>query len=470
MKKSVLMATLLAWSPIAYGSEGGKTHRTEHGVVSYSGVSEAYAKAIGGTVEAARAAAEASGFNMPRTIEIQVRLQANGSLRLWTDGDSRITLVLGSENQLLKPSTSGVFHIYGLCHEVGHLAMYRRIADHSFLKPEAAEGWAHYLGSRLVDAVYAKEGKDLWPDPYDYREDGTGRLEAQLEKPKADGSTPPAKKWKELVEILGDKGTANLFGEWGKAEIDKADPGQALRTILLAAKRDERLGAWWTSAENVLVLKRPQSDLKSVTARREDLSGDPMELSRDDGKAAGKRSIAGAGHAARFDSPGPGWYLTKVTVHGSRYGTARPPAENFRVWLCDKDFKAIREFPFPFSRFERGEPTWVALDMPPTLVPKEFCVCVAFNPTGAKGVFVSHDQESSGFSMTGIPGQEGVQFKQGDWMIRVSLDQIRPVGLRNAPATQPAGGAGFQNVVLRDVQGLSGGRDLWLFADGRLIV
>ncbi|HUT59766.1 MAG TPA: protease inhibitor I42 family protein [Phycisphaerae bacterium] len=34
----------------------------------------------------------------------------------------------------------------------------------------------------------------------------------------------------------------------------------------------------------------------------------------------------------------------------------------------------------------------------------------------------------------------------------------------------PAGDAAFQSVVLRDVQGLSGGQDLWLFADGRLIV
>jgi len=51
-----------------------------------------------------------------------------------------------------------------------------------------------------------------------------------------------------------------------------------------------------------------------------------------------------------------------------------------------------------------------------------------------------------------------------------SLREIWPAAVSGAGADKPPGEAAFQQIVLRDVQGLWGGQDLWLSGNGRLIV
>jgi len=420
---ALCLAILVAVPPLP-GEE--RIFREDHVAVSYSGIDETYAKAIARTVRAARAAAvKQFGFDMPDTIAVRVRCDPAASVRLFNDGQGRFFLTVRSGRDLRKPAATGIFHLYGLCHEVGHLAMYRLIRDHSWMTTAAAEGWAHYLGSRLVDAVHAAEGKDLWPDAYDYLADGTKRLNGQLAGSRRSPSLQGAALWKGLAAIVGDKKLPAIFGAWGKAQVDPTDPGAALRKALLAAHADKRLAAWWDRAERVFVLKRPRSAFAARTAQPGDLSGKPVELVDDDGQPAAKRSIAGSGHAVRCTSNGPDWYLTAVKIYGARYGYPRPPREDFHVWLCDKDFKAIADFPFPYAKFARGQPRWVTLAVKPTLVPAEFILCVGFNPTATKGVFVYHDREGGGRSLTGLPGRPGRRFDGGDWLLRASIDQLK---------------------------------------------
>jgi RNA polymerase sigma factor (sigma-70 family) len=156
----------------------------------------------------------------------------------------------------------------------------------------------------------------------------------------------------------------------------------------------------------------------------------PRELVRDDGQPAGKRSIAGGGHAVRFEAPGDGWSLVSVRLHGARYGYPQPPKEDFKVYVCDADFKPIAEFPFPYSTYERGKAAWKTLDVKPIKVPKTFIVCVGFDPTQTKGVFVSHDKEGSGSSLVGLPGDESQPFPKGDWLIRA---RVAPPAAAAAP-------------------------------------
>ena len=114
-------------------------------------------------------------------------------------------------------------------------------------------------------------------------------------------------------------------------------------------------------------------------------------------------------------------YLTAVKIHGSRYGMPRAPQEDFVVTLCDQDFKPLAEFKFPYSKFQRGNPKWVTLRTKPTRLPKAFVLCLHFNPTSTKGVFVSHDAE--GKSLVGLPNKKAGAFTGGDWMVRAVVDQ-----------------------------------------------
>jgi hypothetical protein len=406
------------------GEAPRKTFRLDHAVVTYSGIDEKHAKAIAEVVQAARGAAVGEyGFDMPETVSVSVTAGAKRA-RLFNDGHDRMFLSIRSARDLRQPRTSGIYNIYGLCHEVGHLAMYRVIRDHSWMTTAAAEGWAHWLGSCLVDAVYEKLGPAVWPDRYDYRGDGTARLKRQL----AGRPSPVAKgagQWGKLAEIVGRKGLAPLLKAWGQAKVDPQDPAAALRKVLLATGRDERLGAWWNGVEALFVHRRPKSGFAARTCKAGDLAGDAVELACDDGKPAGKKSIAGSGHAVRFGVQGGDWYLTSVRIHGARYGLPRPPREDFHVCLCDKAFRQIADFPVPYAKFARGQARWLTVPLTPTQVPGEFIVCVHFNPTATKGVFVSRDAAGGGRSLTGLPGEPGRTCSEGDWLIRAEVDRLR---------------------------------------------
>ena len=405
------------------------TYKADRVTVTYSGIGEPYAAALGRTASDARAiAANDFGFDMPEAITVGVACAPEQNSRLWTDGRNHFQLTAPSEKDLRKPAESGIFHLYGMCHEVGHLAQYRLVARHDWMTTAAAEGWAHYLGSRLVDAVYAREGPDLWPDKYDYRADGMARLTRQQAVAKKDETDAGAGLWMELAAIVGDKGIAPIFKAWGAIEVDPADPGPALGKALLAAGNNPKLAAWWKKAEPVLVMKRERSGFVAKTATAAQVSGKQVELARDDGTSAGKMSLTGGGHAVRFEAPSATSYLVGVRIYGSRYGGQQAPDENFHVWLCDENFKAIADFPFPYASFERGEPKWVALPTKPTLVPQKFFICAGFDPSNTKGVFVHRDAASGGDSLSGLPGAEPQPFTAGDWMIRATVDPGKGAG------------------------------------------
>jgi len=424
MKRFVIVGAYLIFSSFAVAGE--QVYRTDNAVVTYSGIGIEYAEAIAQTAGAARAiAAKHCDFDMPETIKITVRSDPKQRVRLFNDGNDRLYLTVRTAKDLSKPSESEVFHIYGICHEIGHLAMYRIIRDHSWMTSDGAEGWAHYIGSRIVDGVYAQKKEELWPDKYNYLADGTARLKKQLERPNPSGLIKAVRLWIELADIVGDKGIFTVFKAFSGADVDPADPGAALRKALLTVKTDKRLDQWWNKAEPVLVFKRPKSGFVARTAESKELAGQPMDLAHDDGRQAGKSSIAGSGHAVRFTIPGGSWYLTGVRIYGSRYGYPAPPKEDFHIWLCDSDFKTIADFPQPYEKFKRGNPRWVNSTLKPTNVPNEFIVCVGFNPTGTKGVYVGYDESGSGNSFTGLAGRKGRAFNKGDWLIRVRLDQLK---------------------------------------------
>ena len=148
----------------------------------------------------------------------------------------------------------------------------------------------------------------------------------------------------------------------------------------------------------------------------------PTEIAIDDGTSAGKKSIAGSGHAVVLDKPSGAAKLTAVKIFGSRYGTPQPPEEDFSVFLCDAEGKQVKEFKFAYKLFLRGDPRWVTLKLPePADLPpagEKFILCVGFNPQQTKGVYVHYDKHADGDNRVGLPGSLNDAFGQGDWMIR----------------------------------------------------
>jgi hypothetical protein len=412
-----------------------------HVKVTYEGVGQDQAKAVAETLSAAREVyAKRFGFDMPEQIRCTIECGAGKPSRLYTDGEDRVFLSLPSADKLQRPARSGTFTLYGLCHELGHVAMYRVLRNRSWMTTAAAEGWAHYAGSVVVDEVYEARGEKLWsPDPYDYRADGTARLRRQLKEASPSDVAKGAGQWQKLGAVVGDAGFLTVFRALQDAHPEAEDTkaaSSALADALARAQPDkaEALKQWWSGAAPVLFESVEASGFKKTGIDRAKLQRRPVKLQRDDGGAEGRKSIAGGGHARKFAAPGGGdWYLTAVSVHGARYGAAQPPASvTFDVALCDAEMKPIAIWKQSCRAFERGESKWVRIELPPTRVPpgaEGFYVVLDFHPTASQGVYVSFDESTKGTdragSLVATPGKKGGAFTAGDWMIRAELDRVK---------------------------------------------
>ena len=394
--------------------------------LKHSGIDDAHAKAIAETIAAAREVyIDHFGFtDMPETIRATVTCAPGQPSRLFTDGHDSLFLSTPSANTLAPPQKSGTFTLYGMCHELGHVAMYRPLKQRDWMTTAAAEGWAHYAGSVVVDHVYRAKGEELWPEKYDYRADGTARLKKQLAAPTPSAVAKGAEQWQKLEAIIGVKSFPKLFTAWNAAAPEKAS--EALVTILVQAhpQKERELREWWRQAAPLLVESRQASTFKKTQVPANRLSGKPAKIAEDDDAPDGKRSIAGAGQGRKF-KVGANAAITAVSIHGARYGAARPPTTTFDIILCDEQFHPIATWQKPHAAFPRGEATWVRLEVPPTLVPPTFYVCVNFKATATNGVYLGFDTSTQDNSVTGTPGKEPQPFKQGDWMIRVEVDQLK---------------------------------------------
>ena len=145
-------------------------------------------------------------------------------------------------------------------------------------------------------------------------------------------------------------------------------------------------------------------------------------LKHDDGSQESKKSMTGGTHAVLFDCPDDEqWYITRIAVHGSRYGAQRAPRDNFSVVVANKDLDKIAPLEKPYKLFKRGDPKWVQFDIPAVRVPKKFQVMVSFNPTRTKGVYVGIDQDSTPTHSSVVFPDASENSKsgiEGDWMIR----------------------------------------------------
>ena len=435
----LLLVPVLSLCAVAVAEQ--KTLRTDHVTVEYdeAKLEQAYPQAFARVTEAARKAAmERFGFtDVPEQITLRISVDPAQKCRLFTDGQDTFTLQLAGRRQLAPPAWSGIYNLYGMCHELGHVVMYRPIKERNWLTGAASEGWAHYFGSVIVDEVYEKEGESVWPEPYDYRADGTQRLNKQLARAPimsrivgSDQTLTAAGLWMELAGIIGEKKLPALFAAWDAAKIDPAEPWPAIREALNGVGDAAKLDGWWSKAEPVLFKPRPRSDFVAAPATAPAKPGaKPTEIALDDGKPVGKLSMAGGGHAVAFEAPGEGSTLTAIKIFGSRYGTPQPPKEDFHIFLCDADGKVIRDFAFPYRMLLRGDARWVTLKCEPTALPQQFILVASFNPAATKGVYCHHDAEMNGDSRTGLPPDINEAFGKGDWMIRALVQSSE------APAT-----------------------------------
>jgi hypothetical protein len=146
-----------------------------------------------------------------------------------------------------------------------------------------------------------------------------------------------------------------------------------------------------------------------------------------DGVPDGKKSLGGSGEMIQLALSPKNAMLAGIEVHGSRYGTADPPKQQFLIYILNSDQSEIMATKMAqYSLFERGEEKWVSINFDkPVQFPENGWVVLDFRATPKKGVYVSFDAEGSGErSRAGLPGIEAQKLDfVGDWMIRPIVSQ-----------------------------------------------
>ena len=400
---------------------GNDTYTYRRVKVNYNIQDKDYVKAIAKIVDFAASKAIEYGYNMPDQFHVTVHLDPNQKLRLSTTGDCQINLILQNMNQLLAPAKCGVNNVYGLCHEVGHVCQYRILKSRAWMTSGACEGWAHYFGSHVVDLLYKKYGKKIWPDEHDYSNMGLKKSLNNMKGSK-DETNQGAYLWSRLADIVGGKGVHKMFQALNDTGIDAFNAAEDVDQVLKKLKNGSKLVKWWKKAQKVMVSELEKSDFKTETVKKSTLSGKPKLLLHDQGDPTGQRSWPGSsGAAVSFEVSGKSFYLSEVQVYGMRYG--KKTEDNFFLWLLDDEFKAIKCFPIPYDKFNFGKAHWEKFEVEPTLVPMEFFVCVVYNAESDKGVFRYHDGSPGSNSFMGVPGESVRGYNKGDWLIRAVVDK-----------------------------------------------
>jgi hypothetical protein len=178
-----------------------------------------------------------------------------------------------------------------------------------------------------------------------------------------------------------------------------------------------------------------QDDATNSTASDKDSKADASPkkgrssalLSHGDGKPDGKKSYGGNGQMIRFELPEGVTKIKGIRIHGSRYGTAQAPNEDFEItFLSENRDEVLHTESAPYKLFKRGKENWVRVQFKePVELPPKFWIALDFNAEQTKGVYVSYDTSTKGeYSRVGKAGDEEEPKETdfgGDWMVQVML-------------------------------------------------
>ncbi|SPE34582.1 exported hypothetical protein [Candidatus Sulfopaludibacter sp. SbA3] len=248
MRIAFVVVTVTAVLLLTAGTPRHKVS-SAHFETTYSGIEERWARGLTETLEVARSVyVEDFRFDMPDRVTFDVQCDAGLETKLYTNGNG-IFLRLAKAGDLVDTASSPYHNLYGMCHELGHIAMGRALGPCKWMRHDANEAWAHYIGSLVVDRLYQRRGPGLWPDPYDYRVDGVARLR----KPEQGGADAAAA-WYALGTVIGTENFPRLFAAWRVAKLDPHDPSAGLESALRGVdpKDDGSLREFWKRAATLL--------------------------------------------------------------------------------------------------------------------------------------------------------------------------------------------------------------------------
>lgn len=406
---------------MAAGRDGGKKV-TRNGVeVLYGQITTRYAVAIADICERAIEVCRARfACDLPALLRVRVEVSWQDGPTLASNGRDEIVLRLAKGEQLSRASSGGVNYVYGLCRTIAQLAFDRAAGEGARPTALARNGWGHYAGSVLLDEVVARRGRRVWPDRSDDYLTGIPALVNQLHWRQAPDVVKAAGDWRRLATLVGNRRIATALRTWPDVLVGSAGRAGAGTPSLEAPGLNQ-----WRQDVGVRLNVAGPGEAEGALVPADTLSGHPVVLVHDDGRAKGKRRLAGLAHGVHFEAPAGDWYLQTVWIHAKRLGHSSVSHDDIEVVLYDGQMRRLGEFFQRDTQLRRGSARWHRVGTPPVRVPRRFAMSVRFSDADPRGVNVSYDDTHRGDAFTIGTDGKPVPFTIGNWMIRVSLDRRR---------------------------------------------
>lgn len=439
LRTSSLLVFWLLW--LLTGTLASGICGDRHVVVVNDGVEAAYAKAIENLVETAWVGYTTDlGLSLPDRITVNLKLDPNAvKTPFSTDTKDQIYAPIASMKEL-RPK-SGVNHLYGLCHEMGHIALRHGMRSVFQVHQDVEEALVALLGTIVLDYVYDQKGPNLWPVPFDYkRAQGTALLRKLIQ-------TLPLKD-----PHVAEKGFWRLYQTLGKAQFslalkrclkDRPSGADFLPSFLSEIQKvsgksfpglfpEQLMQApfTWTPGPPDL---RDETLFKALQVTPTgndaiDLKYHSRSLSS---KPERRESIEGMAYFQLFRLPweGGGSVLLSVEIFGCRFGSREDDDAEVVVWVCDSKMKILAERKFAYRELN-WECGWCSVPWKePVDIARVFFVGIFFDANADKGYHMGFQKDVSGHSYTGTPW--GITLlKDKDWLFRVKVAKTS----QNAPS------------------------------------
>jgi Flp pilus assembly protein TadD/beta-lactamase regulating signal transducer with metallopeptidase domain len=287
-------------------------------------------------------------------------------------------------------------------------------------------GWAKFHSGKSQEAIEAfREVLKLEPN-YPAALNGLGQIfffqknydQAESYLLKAAPQAPAA--WYGLTKLCLLQGKFEEAEKWAQKVVDSNEADEVAPLLLQAAK-DKSL------SDDLRSIIEPQKKVAQEIAANEPdkvaSTGNAKILSYVSETAEDRVSFADSGYAVLFERPSDMKSVRAVRLFGSRYGTPRPPAEKFHIYLLDENKKVLEHILVPYSKVQRSAMKWFTFEFPAIQVPEKFYVAFWFDAESTKGVYVGKDRNiAESHSYAGLPdtGYEKVE-ELYDWMIRAEV-------------------------------------------------
>ncbi|MFA5316338.1 MAG: hypothetical protein WC369_02835 [Dehalococcoidales bacterium] len=207
------------------------------------GLDDSYMDAFVGIADmACRGYSKVFGLGFPAQVFIVAERDPKNPNMLNTDGTKTVYFTFRGDKDLLSPRESGFLHIFGISHELGHIAFSRSFAEGFTLKDDMAgavyQAWADYSAAkRIIPFIHGSCNYCPWPHPYDFlAEEGPRHLSAFL---RAKGIAPWTKTYIKLFDAVdktkGPRELGKLVKKYGRELM--SDPENFVDRLKKLAKR-----------------------------------------------------------------------------------------------------------------------------------------------------------------------------------------------------------------------------------------